>query len=338
MPVVTAQLSVPDIAATLQLYKQIKIYRSTTGVPGSFVELTGPTTRKYLLRDQPIYYWLDTVGELTYFYQATFYNPFGAVESAPVTMTKELGANPLAILSIGELKEHYLFGVDLTNDASLPYADSMFEEFIRAAISQVEIELDIPILPVQVTDERHDFNREDYSKYIWMALKKYPILSVSEVRMTMPGEQTIMTFDPTWLHPQLDSGQLQVVPGAGVAGAILLGASGAYMPLVYGSSRSVPDLFRVDYLAGLWPTPPVIRDVIAMVASFGPFNTAGDLIAGAGIASKSIGIDGLSQSIGTTSSATNAGYGARIIIYAKKIKELLPKLRLYYKGLRMAVC
>ncbi|MFA4944447.1 MAG: hypothetical protein WC789_07075 [Lentisphaeria bacterium] len=337
MAVVTAQLTVTDPEAAIGSYQYVRIYRSTTGVPGSYVELTTPATRLHLLKDAQVYYWVDPVGALTYYYQAKLYNPVGALLGPEVTMAVEAGANPLAIVSVGELKEHYLFGVDLTDDLKRAYPDSMFEEFVRAAVDQVSIDLDIPLLPEDVVGEKHDFNREDYSKYIFIQLKKAPLLSVQEVRMVMPGEQTILTCDASWLHPQLDSGQLQVVPGAGIAGSILLGASGAYMPLIYGSCKHVPDIFRVDYLAGLWPTPRQVKDLVAMLACFGPLNTAGDLIAGAGIASKSLGIDGLSQSIGTTSSATNSGYGARLLIYAKKIKELLPKLRRYYKGVRMVV-
>ena len=60
-------------------------------------------------------------------------------------------------------------------------------------------------------------------------------------------------------------------------------------------------------------------------------NIAGDLIAGAGIATQSISIDGLSQSVGTTSSATNSGYGARVIQFNKELKELMTTLRAKYK-------
>jgi len=58
----------------------------------------------------------------------------------------------------------------------------------------------------------------------------------------------------------------------------------------------------------------------------------GDLISGAGIAAKSLSIDGLSQSISTTSSATNSGYGARILSYQKRITKELKTIRSFYKG------
>ena len=51
------------------------------------------------------------------------------------------------------------------------------------------------------------------------------------------------------------------------------------------------------------------------------------------LASYSLSIDGLSQSISTTNSATNAAFGARIINYQKEIKDSLSKLKTYYRGI-----
>lgn len=78
--------------------------------------------------------------------------------------------------------------------------------------------------------------------------------------------------------------------------------------------------------------PADLLHVMAMYASMLLLNPAGDMIVGAGIASTSIGVDGLHMSTNTTSSATNAGYGARIIQYTKDIKDLLPKIRARYRG------
>ena len=74
-----------------------------------------------------------------------------------------------------------------------------------------------------------------------------------------------------------------------------------------------------------------------MKAAMRVLDVAGDLIAGAGIANKSLSIDGLSQSIGTTSSATNAGYGARILSYKSELKERMGNLKNYYSAIRMVV-
>jgi hypothetical protein len=58
---------------------------------------------------------------------------------------------------------------------------------------------------------------------------------------------------------------------------------------------------------------------------------AGDLILGAGIASSSIGIDGLSQSIQTTSSAMYSGYSSRIDYYEKQYEALRAAVKAEYR-------
>jgi len=108
--------------------------------------------------------------------------------------------------------------------------------------------------------------------------------------------------------------------------------------------KSWPTLTRVTPAnlppGGTWTirTARIADDVlhlIGMYASCFPLNTAGDLVAGAGVASRSIGIDGLTSSVSTTASATNAGYGARILQYQSDIKRLLPVVRNYYHGIEL---
>jgi hypothetical protein len=76
--------------------------------------------------------------------------------------------------------------------------------------------------------------------------------------------------------------------------------------------------------------------LIGMAASVHILNTAGDLIIGAGIANKSVSIDAISAAIGTTSSPTNAGYGARIIQLQREIKAKIPILFRKYNGIQVS--
>jgi len=76
---------------------------------------------------------------------------------------------------------------------------------------------------------------------------------------------------------------------------------------------------------------PLLIKAIGLIAGVAPLDIAGDLIAGAGIANFSVGVDGLSQSIGTTASATSAGYGARIISFQTQLKQVMSALRAKYK-------
>jgi len=77
--------------------------------------------------------------------------------------------------------------------------------------------------------------------------------------------------------------------------------------------------------------------VIGKLAAINIFHQLGDIILGAGIASQSLGIDGLSQSISTTSSATNAGYGARITGYLADLKQARVDLKNKYDGNALTV-
>lgn len=339
MAVITVKVVASNISSVMAIFTQLKIYRSTTGMAGAYSEITGVGTRIALEIDQIIYEYTDLSGDPNYYYKSSYFDPSGPQESSLSDAQKGEGDSALDLVSVDELKTNYLFGLDLTDDAGKEYPNTLYEWFIRSAVDWLEKRLDIPIAPKTLEGETHDYFREDYNKYIWMKLKESPVISVEEVRLVLPGEQVVQTFEQEWIHVQKESGQLQLVPGTGTAGSILLGASGAYIPVIYGNNKFIPDAFRVDYTAGFEPgsVPPTILDLIGKKASFGPLNIAGDLLGGAGISSQSLSVDSLSQSFNTTSSATNSGYGARLLQYSKEIKELLPMLERYYKGIRFAV-
>jgi len=138
-----------------------------------------------------------------------------------------------------------------------------------------------------------------------------------------------------WKLVDADRGVIQIVPTQGDLGAIFLGASAQYIGPLISQTDRYPGYLRFTYNHGwaLGTIPTEFIDMVAMKASIGVLNIAGDLLVGAGIANVSVGVDGAHQSIGTTSSATNAGFGARIKEYEREIKENLPRIRSYYKGI-----
>lgn len=82
---------------------------------------------------------------------------------------------------------------------------------------------------------------------------------------------------------------------------------------------------------------PGLLEYVGISASLPILDTAGDLIIGAGISNQSVSIDGLSQSIGTTSGVENSGYGARETQYRKRLDELNQAIRRKYRRINMAV-
>jgi len=333
--IIKLKIQVSKLDNVLTKFDQIKVYRSTTGIAGVYTEHTAVSTRIGLVQGQTTYEYDDVAGEITYYYKTSYFHSGTSLESNQ--SPPQLGDDPATnnIMTVEELKEIYLFGLDLTNDAGEDFPDRLFEWGIRWAIGNVERHLDIRVRPTVFTDERYDYNRGDYLYWTIIKLRESPVISVEGVAVKWPSDSTVIQFPTEWIQLRADAGQVNIVPSSGTLSQVLLTAGGSFLPLVASGRDFVPNILSVDFTAGFaeGQVPIEIRDLIGKYASFAPLNVAGDLIAGAGIASKSLSIDGLSQSINTTSSATNSGYGARLIQYAKEIKEVVPTLRRYYKGI-----
>lgn len=328
---------VDDEATVRERYAKLKIERSTTAaftLPSTFVnEILAPGALFYT-------HW-DTQVDAEFYYRARYENTDGSEYSAwsdwvlaSSAVTEEL------VVTVQELKDIYMFGVNLTDDDGTPYSDRMFQHFIKAATALVEKELDIPITPIEI-DETSDHYAQDYARWGYFQLDRYPVIAVREVAFQYPSMTSRVVIDSKWLvlEDEGTSGVLQIVPGQGNIADVLI-IPGQLLPLWSGSQGRVPGVWRIKYRAGfeVGKIPADVKHLIAMIASFGPFNVAGDLIGGAGIANKSVSLAGLSSSIGTTSSPSFSGYGARILQYRKEIEAMLPTLKRFYgKGSRMVV-
>ena len=234
------------------------------------------------------------------------------------------------------LKERYLFGIDLTDDDGIAFPDSLFTAAIASAVSLIESDLDIVLGGLDTFDERHDVDPGHANSYYMFHMDRRPLREIVKVYVQYGGFDKFPLPDSFSHISSAIGGQIQfiagpdfydIVGGAGGQPTIVPGflAGGLYIPLY----------LRFEYKAGFdgdtYPYPAEILDLICLIASMLPLDTAGDLIAGAGIASKSIGMDGLSTSINTTSSATNAGYGARMISYRKRAEALVQAVKRKYR-------
>lgn len=249
------------------------------------------------------------------------------------------------LISAADLRSRFFHGVTIRNARGEELSDTVFEFYIAAAQSQLTNYLGITLVPTTVVDESHAYNRLDFRQYAFLTLRKGPVMSVESVNIRWQGNNgPQIQFPVEWAswNPASYQPRLNLVPGATTYSGAMIMSGGLFLPmLARGVLSYVPDVFRVSYTAGM-SVDDIDQDVIlalGLMASIGPFNIAGDLIAGAGIASKSMSIPGLSQSISTTSSATNSGYGSRIGQYNEQLKSLLPQLRARFgSNITMAVC
>ncbi len=229
------------------------------------------------------------------------------------------------------LRKNYLFGVVLTNDQGRPFPEELYTNQIGAAVSRLETILGIAICPKSVVADPYDVHLT-HSPRFQLRLVTRPVRQITKWAFST-GEGTPLEIDLA-----------QVKIRSKIAGEVEVRLNGT-IPGLWDGYRWFPRRFRhgaiqalieVDYLAGMdgadFPIDPTMMDWIGLAASMLPLDTAGDLIAGAGIASKSISQDGLSQSLSTTASATNSGYASRVMGYEKRLRAAETDLRAKYRG------
>jgi|WetSurMetagenome_2_1015567.scaffolds.fasta_scaffold90233_2 hypothetical protein len=333
------KIQVAELANVLELFNRIKVYRSDTGISGPYVEITTDETRMRLQQAVSLYLFDDSTGSTESWYRTSYYHTETGLEGglSDPRQGEDMEINSL-IMSVQDLKDIYLTGVDLTDDRGTAFPDVMFEWSIKFAIEWIQKELDILVKPTSLV-ERYDYYRRDYEEWMFLRLRQCPVISVEKVALVWPANQEVLVFPTEWISVVKDCGHVNIIPTSTGISQVLFTAGGSFLPLLAQGRDYIPNAIEVTYTAGFeaGKLPMDIREMIGIKASFGPLNIAGDLLGGAGISSQSVSLDGVSQSISTTSSPSFAGYGARLLQYEKQIKTLLPLLRRYYKGIRMAV-
>jgi len=252
-----------------------------------------------------------------------------------ITLQAPYEINSLAI-SPAKLLNVYFFGIEQIVTKGQRLSDEVLSFYIKSAQEEIEEFLSIK-LRKQVVFETQDFNRNLWQQWGFVQTK-YPVNKALELKGFYNSVLQI-TYPSEWLSAKQGSDglyyrQLHVVPnGSDVAfqnNAVV--HTGLTPHLGFAYYDNIPNYWHIVYCTGFDKTPNDIVNIIGKLASINIFHLLGDLILGAGIASQSIGIDGLSQSISTTSSATNAGYGSRIQGYLADLKQALPRLKAKYKG------
>lgn len=241
------------------------------------------------------------------------------------------------VITPQELKESYMFGVNIKNQQNIPFQDSQYEFYIKAAQLEIEQFLNIK-LNKQIFEESISFNQEEWRN--WGYIKAtYPVVCPLKATGYLNTIKQV-EYPREWLASRKNSDDglfhrsIYLVPVGGAVGVTQNAVYSGIIPqLQYYNQASIPFYWNIAYTTGFTKVPENILNAIGMMATINLFHIAGDLILGtAGIASQSLGIDGLSQSISTTASATNAGYGSRVLGYVNALKEQLPKLRDFYRG------
>jgi len=348
---------VQNLGAVRQFYDEIRVHRSVTGRAGPYVEVTAAGVAEYpripLEDDKVVYEFAHRQGDPTDWYRVSYSlstDATGTVESSQCDPVRADLEQVRDVITAQEIKTNFLFGLDLTDDRGEELPDSVYEWYALAATDLLESQLDIAIRTRTIDssavdggvsapgDEFQDFLVQEYYKFIWLQLDRYPVISVDRIRLVLPNGQEIINFDTSWFKVLQAKGQVMIIPSSGSTATITLGQSGAWLPLVYGWTDFIPDVFEIRYTAGFANgVPPALKNLVGKMAAIGPLAILGDLIIGAGIAEQNISMDGLMQNVRSTASATNSGFGARIRQYLAEIKQERKDLYRFYRGIPLQV-
>ena len=259
-------------------------------------------------------------------------------------------------LNVGAVKEQ-LLGINVVDPVTgKTLGDAYYKRAINSAVASVEKKLDIKILP-QKKVESKDFYPSDFSAHNYIRTRNRPILQVEEFSMRVNG-QPIIQYPSGWWKVNSLGGSISLMPTLGAAmpgygsytgnygadyfmgnmyqSAPLLGA-----PVMNNRTTTSPSLFQIGYIAGMlpqaregveedWEMPQDLQFLILKQAAKDVLEQFGRLLIGAGIASRGLSVDGISENIVTTQSAMYGGAAADIIQLNQDIDNLMSGLKAKY--------
>lgn len=250
------------------------------------------------------------------------------------------------LVDVKKLKETYLFGITIRDNDGNELPERVYQQYITNAVSMLEHFLDISITPVRDFVEDRDYYFNEYVDWGFFELSNYPAIAIKKMELTYFRDangdpEVVQEIPPEWIRLQPHDGIVRLIPNARFPANLQVSQTGNYFPEIL-RTQHVPHLWRITYDYGFEDgcIPALLNQAIGMVAAIQALTVGGNLVLGAGIASSSISLDGLSQSINTTQSAENSAYSATIKDYGGKLfgenKDdpfaILKVLRNYYKS------
>lgn len=239
--------------------------------------------------------------------------------------------------SAEEYLVNYLTDIPLRGLGGEKLDDEVIENKIKVGQEQLENLLSVKI-PKQYLQETQDFER-DFFQFNWGYIKTNWLIDEPQKLEGRLNYAHIIDYPVSWISVDRSPDKkrnLSIVAGQDSIGdaavttsfvAIFTGQFPIWRSL---TSDNIPNYWRIYYTTGFDDVPNDLSDAIAKLASRQILAILGDISFGAGIASKSISIDGLSQSINTTQSAENSLYSARIRQFDRELKDELRWLKNKY--------
>jgi hypothetical protein len=268
------------------------------------------------------------------------------------------------IICPDELRYVYAFGNDLVAPNGATITDETLQWYIDQAVANVERDLNVTLIKKQlrhtpinlngVTQERtdlegeadidyfwedpYDFNRKAFNDFIFIKLRYRPVIEIKKVEFRDPTGNLIANIN-TWKKVNYKMGSIEFFPHTGALMSLPMfsGSSFFNSPVRY-LYDGYPDAYFIDYDAGFKTVEHLHaqwKEIFIVVGKLAAVNLLADYGDGktAAVASSSLGLDGISESLSTTLSATSAAFQARQEGFIRDLKYFYKNNKNKYGGL-----
>ena len=137
------------------------------------------------------------------------------------------------VLTVEQLKNIFLFGVQMDDDDGNEFPKEMFEFYILSAQQWLEAQLGGLKLCETTFTEKHDYRFSEYVQYNFIKLFKFPVQDVNSVAVQFPLADNALEFDPSWYRFESVGAHGNLFPTQGTFSSIVLSQGGSYIPLIY---------------------------------------------------------------------------------------------------------
>lgn len=277
-----------------------------------------------------------------------------------INLSIRYSINTTVPFSAQELKDKYLSFLPSDFNCNQFISDETIDFYIKSAKEQLEAYLGMRISR-EVIEESHDYFVDDWLQWGYIRTT-YPVQSPVSLKGFL-GVKEQVTYPSDWITARSTSDgktynrEFRIIPiGSGATyqntSALFLGSFNQQLSW-WRQNRNVPNYWRLKYITG-FPNDQIPSDILqalGMIATIPILGIISDAYSGRkglgfGVSSKSISLDGLSQSVSTFAGADKGIFGARMKQYGDQLfgknsddkHGLINTLKDAYSSIMMVVC
>ena len=213
------------------------------------------------------------------------------------------------VLTPQQLRVRHLFGIPLVSKMRNPMTgmhdamtDEILQDFIVRAMTLAEEQAHIDIMPIQ-RREKIPFDKPTYTSFGYFETKHRPVASLETIKVVPADGNTVYVLPLNWIEmANAIRGQINIIPlniamtGGGYVPTQSAGGS-LYLSII-NMTGWVPAFWQVEYTTG-FPDSLVPREINELIGTIAAIEILSMLAAtDADTTSRSIGLDGMSQSVG----------------------------------------